>query len=236
MEQRSIPRLVVLLFVFDASLVAIYLVDHWLGAPLMKHTHQHDLNGEANFPAWFSSAKYLTSSILFWFCIHGRLHLREPRTWLLAFFPLMLLGFSCDEVAQIHESLGRHADILVLPVAREHSAFKNTGVWTIVIGAPAILVILVGLIAMGRHTFRRGPVLTRFVLGLAIMLTGSVGLETLSNFLPDHGGFYEIALEEYLEMLGATLMLWAAFEQARMNFDEMLANSSSTGSENPHQR
>ena len=54
------------------------------------------------------------------------------------------------------------------------------------------------------------------------MFVGALGFETLSNFLPLQGGAVEIAFEEYFEMLGATLMLWAAHDQARAELAEMI--------------
>ena len=217
-----IPPFILALFCLDAILVAVYLIDAQLGSPLGKYTHQHDLNAEGNFPTWLSSAKYLLAAGLLWFSVVGRIRKGEPRTWWLAFFPVMLLAMSCDETAQIHEALGRKADQAVLHGSRAASHFANTGVWTLIIGIPIVLLLVGGLFAMGRATFWKTSALWRFVLGLAIMLTGALGLETLSNFLPHSGGVYEIAFEEYFEMLGATIMLWAARDQAMADLKEMV--------------
>jgi hypothetical protein len=54
------------------------------------------------------------------------------------------------------------------------------------------------------------------------MFVGALGFETFSNFLPLQGGAVEIAFEEYFEMLGATLMLWAAHDQAKAELAEMI--------------
>lgn len=222
MKSQRIPYFILALLCLDAIVVAIYLVNARLGLPLDRFTHQHDLNTEGNFPTWLSSIKYLLAAALLWFSVKDRIRKAEVRTWLLAFFPLVLVALSCDEVAQIHESLGRRADVAVLHHSREGTMFANTGVWTLVIGIPAAVLIIGALFAIGRSTFWKTGALWRFSLGIAVMFVGALGFETLSNFLPLQGGAVEIAFEEYFEMLGATLMLWAAHDQAKAELAEMI--------------
>jgi len=217
-----IPLFILALLCVDAILVAVYLLNARMGHPLDRFTHQHDLNNEGNFPAWLSSIKYLLAAGLLWFSVRTRIRKAEVRTWFLAFFPVVLVALSCDEVAQIHESLGRRADAAVLHTARESSMFANTGVWTLVIGIPAVVLIVGALFAIGRSTFWKTGALWRFSLGMLVMFVGALGFETLSNFLPLQGGSVEIAFEEYFEMLGTTLMLWAAHDQARAELAEMI--------------
>lgn len=229
-----IPFFILALLCVDAILVAIYLVNSRLGLPLDRFTHQHDLNTEGNFPTWLSSIKYLLAAGFLWFSVKGRLRKAEVRTWLLAFFPLVLVALSCDEVAQIHESLGRRADVAVLHHSREGTMFANTGVWTLVVGIPVVVLVVGALFAIGRSTFWKTGALWRFSLGVVVMFVGALGFEALSNFLPLQGGPVEIAFEEYFEMLGATLMLWAAHDQAKAELAEMIevgkANTSATRS------
>lgn len=107
---------------------------------------------------------------------------------------------------------------------------SNTGAWTLAIGVPVVLAMIVVFFAVGRATFWKASALWRFVIGMAVMLTGALGIETLSNFLPHFGGSIEIASEEYLEMLGATVMLWAARDQALADLQETIATQAASSS------
>ena len=86
---------------------------------------------------------------------------------------------------------------------------------------------------MLREYFRDAAgALKLFVYGLLVLLFGALGIETLSN-IPERGSLgyvFQIFFEELFEMLGATLMLWAAYELERKTrpTTELLDNSDRT--------
>jgi len=141
--------------------------------------------------------------------------LSQSKSWLLVILPLVFLAFSLDEVARIHEWLGSKSDILLPGGSRENTLhFLRTGIWMFVIGVP-FLTLFVMLILSIRTYFQGTPgALVKILLGMAIMLAGATGVETLSNFVA-RDSVYDVLYvfsEEMCEMLGSTIVLWGSYE------------------------
>jgi hypothetical protein len=120
-----------------------------------------------------------------------------------------------DEVAMIHERLGRNTDVFLSGGSRQNDFFFRTGVWMFVLGLP-FLALFAALIFSVRVYFSRaaGP-LKKMLLGMAVFLGGALGSEALSNFVVDFDSIYgvlQVVSEEVCEMLGGTIVLWGSFE------------------------
>lgn len=212
-----IPSVILIFLLIDLSLSAGYLFDTMAGHPFGAITSFIDLNGEQNLPTWYSSVQWYSVAALLAVFAWRNVSLRRLRSWLLLALPLVFLFFSLDEVAQIHEWLGDQSDRLLPGSDRANTPFFHTGIWMFVLGLP-FLVLFAALIYSMRIYFRRTPgALVRMLGGMAVMLGGSIGIETLHNFVDSDSilGALQIAAEEMCEMLGATLILWGSYELLR---------------------
>jgi hypothetical protein len=86
--------------------------------------------------------------------------------------------------------------------------------WPFLLGIPAI-----GLMVMAvrgtRHIFLARAPHALVIVGFAVMFSGALGVELASNLLPaaaPHGALFltQVVPEEFLEMLGVTLIAWSA--------------------------
>jgi hypothetical protein len=130
---------------------------------------------------------------------------------------LLLLGavflfLSLDEMIALHERFARVLEGLL--GAREGSLLPRSGPWPLVV-APLLLAVLAVGVYLGRGYLRahRGPTLI-FAAGILIFVASFAGIEVLANFT-ERGtmlGRGSVLLEELREMVGATVMLWGAYE------------------------
>lgn len=201
----------------DLLLAAVYLLNDGL-----QHGHNgvnrfFNLNHEGSLATWFSSMKWLLVAGLLCLFAWRNCSRTADRSWLLLLFPLVFVLLSLDEATQIHEWLGRQSDALLAQGDRSSSIFNVTGIWMFVIGLPFIGLFSALLYGVRRY-FREAPAaLVKLALGMAVMLTGALGVEMLSNFVVAGStlSVMQVLLEELLEMLGATLVLWAAVDLLR---------------------
>ena len=124
------------------------------------------------------------------------------------------VGLSLDETALLHERLG----IIVLPYdRREGTLFAEGGAWMMLL-VPAAIVGPAVLWRLGlRDYLRAAPVAAlRMGLGLGLFVAGAAGVELLRGV--SVGAWWhplQVLLEEGLEFLGATLILWGVLDLAR---------------------
>jgi hypothetical protein len=125
--------------------------------------------------------------------------------------PLLFVALSLDEVTEIHEFSGRMSDGL-LPGGRTATPFAHTGIWMFLLGIPFIAG-LIWLVGRMRPYFTQAPdALRTLVLGMGVMLAGAIGVETLSNLTVGTPlAPLQIAAEEFLELIGATLVIWGGY-------------------------
>ena len=131
--------------------------------------------------------------------------------WLL---PLVFLAMSADEVVQLHERIGAESDGLLLGGTRAGTALPESGIWFIVVGVPFVVAIIALFATIRPYLRRPSGALARIVVGLALLVSGATGGDFVANFL-DPGSpaaILEILVEEMLEMVGATVILWGGVE------------------------
>jgi len=205
---KDANRLLFALIFFEICLILIFALDVLSQIPLPIHK-LFNLDGEATIPAWFSSIQLFLIGVLFLFSGNWpQKHRIVTPGWLL----LIGMGFiflSADEAAQIHEkvtSFLKHVEWM--------PRFKgNHGIWI-----PVYFSIAVVLAVLGRHTINSAlkayPRQAIIILsGFAVLLIGAVGMEIISYWYlrgTEYSFLYkvEVALEEFFEMAGASIILY----------------------------
>lgn len=212
----GMPADIAIIFAVDFFLVAIYLGDAALGDTLgTAFKSLFDLDREKNLPAWYSSVKLFLIGYLL--LQHAKLIIREKRT---GGFAVILLGcalifMSFDEAVGIHERIGLASDILLPGGDRINSIVPVTGIWMLVMLIPAFLIMFYLLFTLRKQTIR-ADTFRLFVVGLAIFVVSAGGIELLANYSGEGTiSIIQIAAEELGEMIGATIMLWAAYKLFR---------------------
>ncbi len=214
---RCIPIGIRVLFAADVALVIAPTVDYLVGSPFSAVRNWLDLDSEFSLPAWYSSMQWFCAAVLFGL-IPAYLWKRSLRgTWALAALALLCLVFSIDEILGIHEWLGRQSDALLPGGHRDHAFFSRTGIWPIVIGIPVLAILAALLIALRRVYVRSGRhACRRLVAGVIIMFSGALLVELAKNLLGTTaaGGaaLLQVVVEEFLEMVGVTVIVWAAYD------------------------
>lgn len=199
-----------LLIALEICIVSLYLLDHHFHAFGKPHSI-FDLDGEMTLPSWFSSAQLFSIGILFLLQNFRYPLPKNVSLKLLSFVGLGFIFLSLDETVMIHEKINwafRHFDLL--------PRFKRGhGLW-ISIYATAALTLLIMWRKKILDVWQFYPKqLVLFTLGFFIILTGAVGLEVIGYQYLRVGELrylyiFEVAIEELLEMMGASVMLYTA--------------------------
>jgi hypothetical protein len=204
---RSANKLLIGLVAVEFFIVFAYVFGMLSG----HRTEFFNLDGEANFSAWFSSAQlFLIGQV---FLLKGYLQRLAsfPSPW---FFLIIGIGFiflSADETAQIHEKItGILKHIQFIP------RFKGgNGIWILVY----MVIGLVGCFATFRDIlamFSRYRHASKIMMaGVGVAFLGGVVFEVISyQFLRTGStpvlGMFEIACEEFFEMFGESVTLYGA--------------------------
>ncbi|MFQ5644127.1 MAG: hypothetical protein ACE5FQ_10595 [Thiogranum sp.] len=203
-------RLLVALISFEVSLAAIFALDVISLIPSVFHK-PFDLDGEGTIPAWFSSMQLFVIGILFLFSRHW------PQTHQIVkpgFLRVIGIGFvflSMDEAASIHERI----TALLKHIEWVPRFEGGHGIWI-----PVYLSIAVVLLGIGRrtiismlNTYPRQMLIMFF--GVVLFIIGGIGMEIISYWYLRGTGLTllykaEVAIEEFLEMSGASIVLYGA--------------------------
>jgi len=194
-----------LIYLVTVKIPASYQQTQWIS----EFSRLFDLNDENNVPTWFSSFLWSTAA----YCCYrlrkvdqgasGRF--RNSGYWL--WLGVVCLLLSLDEVAQVHESVGSVAGHMGM-----HLPIYS---W-LPFGMAFVAVVAVGF-SRFLWSLPRDIALAMIVAG-AIFVTGAVGFETLGALVDDHvlstfpmglSWHKEIAIEEFLEMLGVIVFIAA---------------------------
>jgi len=186
--------------------VAEQYVIHILGrADLEEFLIAVDLDAEANIPTWFSSACLLVCAVLFG-VIGARTRSRRGRYaghW--KALGVIFVGLSVDEVAQLHEHLGRLQSIW-----HTHGIFYFA--WVI----PGSAAVALGGILFARFLAHL-PAATRnrLIVAAVLFVTGALGVEAISGWRAETMGMNNMThsliatVEEVLEMSGVACCIVA---------------------------
>ena len=214
---RRIPLLIALLFAADCALALIPVIDYAAGHPFQRLSNLFNLDTERTVPTWYSSMQWLCAGAMFALFASHAWRSRMRGALSIVALALACVTFSVDEVAEIHERLGFATDALLSGGSRDGTALWSTGLWPFVIGIPAIAMLAVAVRGT-RHIFlARAPrALALLIVGFIVMFTGALVVELASNLVnagAARGGAFltQVVIEEWLEMLGVTLITWSAF-------------------------
>ncbi len=207
-----------LLIAVEFAFVLIFLADKWAGTPFWVIHRFFDLDAESNIPAWFASIQLFLIGIVLWMSAGHSQEGARPSPWFLYMAACGFIFLSADEAASIHETI-----TLVLQSKEIFPRFSGGhGIWIPIyaaVGAFFLLLTRRQLVSLWRD-YRQAAGIG--LAGMIVLLAGAVGLEICSyEFLRDgsHPAFYdlEVAMEEFLEMCGGSLMLYGAalFESLR---------------------
>lgn len=203
-----------ILLALGAALVGLHLLDHVLDHPWTMVARLVNLDGEANLPTWYSSGLLLVLALMF-----GALgRVRPPhlalRPWVAFMLAAVCLTLSLDEVAQIHEWIGRRSDVLLADGTRQNTLVPRTGIWMFLLGPPFLLVVA-WLWSRFRTALAHLPRVTRlYTTGFAVYVLSAFGVEMAANLVRAGSPWsaVQVTVEEGGEMLGLTLLIWASLE------------------------
>lgn len=172
-----------------------------------------DVNAESSLATWYGTTLLMLGGLsvglvaLYWL----RQHTADRFHWLL--MSLLLMGMSLDEIATFHEELNE-------PLRRRLGDIDWLYFGWVVIGALAV----VGVVGVFFRFWRRlEPKSQRlFALAAAIFVTGGLGVQLFASREYAHFGSslpYGILsnIEEFGEILGAALFLYAILDYAARN-------------------
>jgi hypothetical protein len=206
-------------FIIDFALGIAFLLDHWIEHSHTRVTNFLHLSQEANLPTWYSSVQWFSVALLLALFAARQVRRAGRESWVLVALPLLFLGLSLDEVASIHEQLGHMSDPLLPGGDRTATVFPRTGIWMFLLGVPFIAVLWALIVAVKPYVVNDRRALAKIVAGMAVMLSGALAVEMLINLFErgSAGETAQVFVEELLEMLGATLVLWGSYELARID-------------------
>lgn len=173
-----------------------------------------DFDGEANFPAFYSSVALLFSGVLLGAIVVIKRQTTKQYIWHWIILALGFVYLAIDEAAKLHE-------MAIKPVSEIMDFEQSQGVW-VVMALP--IVILVGLF-FARFLFHL-PSRTRwlFIIAGGIYVLSSIGLEIVATRLfemvygLDDSRYLIITFfEELFEMLGIVLFIYALLSYLQSN-------------------
>ena len=205
-------KLFLTLICIELMLVVAYGTDAWVQSPTEQLHALIDLDAEGNLPTWFSSFQLALIAISFWvLAARTRDSQRPSRRFLRACGGFFLL-LSIDETAMMHEritaSLGSRYIDWVPAYLGNH-----------VVEAILYMLILIACLAAAyphlRGLWHMSRVASMIAAGgCVVYVTGAAVLETVGYKMLSAGASLtlyrvEVAAEEFFEMLGASLILYA---------------------------
>lgn len=204
------PDIIVLLYAFDLLLGIAYLLSAEAEHVPWTLTAFLDLDREGNLPTWYSSMQLFVMAAICALVTSREFRHGDNRAWFLAALSCAFLILSVDEVAQVHEWIGKRTDV-ILREAESVFVLRYTGSWVFILGAPFLL--MGSLLLYSLRGYLPTGVLVKLCAGAAVFLGGALGVELISNLVYETPVYkWQVVAEELAEMMGATTMLWASSE------------------------
>jgi len=212
---RIANEILVGLILAELFLVTVYWFDIFSNGIFQPLHNLFDLDGEGNIPAWFSSAQLLTIALAFLTHALRQPWRSRPSKGFFGLAAFVALYLSMDEAGQVHEQVTmwmgqKYVDWL--------PSYAGKHFWWVMI-AVALAVGLVQLLTVDLLNIwsKHQRFLRLVVLGACIGLGGCMGVETLGYKLLDGDRTtllykLEVTIEEFMEMFGATLILYATLK------------------------
>ncbi len=207
-------RVLFCLLGLELALVAVYVLVHLVGLDMPRGTVRalFDLSGDLSIPAWFSSVQlFVIGGVLLVASRNNQWEQHLPSSFLAA-GGLVFFFLSVDEGAAIHERITHAARSWEL----DWLLFKGGhGAWITVYSVIALFIAFIA----GRHFRMAWRHFQHEILvglyGAVMLVAGAVGFEIVSYLFLRSGStprLYkaEVVCEEFLEMSGVSVILYAA--------------------------
>jgi hypothetical protein len=209
--QRQARQVFASLICIELLLVTAYATDAWVQGPRGELHAFIDLDGEGNLPTWFSSFQLALIAVCFW-CLAARSRATQlPSRRFLRSCSAFFLLLSTDETAMIHERItaelgSRYLDWI--PGYLLSHPFNAIVCVAVAVGCAT------AVYPQFRALYQKNPAATRIIFaGCLIYLAGGAVLESIGYKMLASGSSpslyrLEVACEEFLEMLGASFILY----------------------------
>lgn len=209
--KSQVNKIIACFFAADVFLVAFYLALHMWGAPYgIQESTLFALDGEGNVPAWYSSMQLLfVGAVAF---VYGRLVLIDDKVagTLILLFAVAFAYLAMDEGATLHERIGDRLDMLFTGGGTTaDTAFETTGMWMVYLGPPLFIVLIAGTIFIRKRLAIPFNVFAKAIAGIVIFVSGATLGDIVLNYVSAQNKPFQVAAEEFCEMVGVTLILWA---------------------------
>lgn len=215
---RQARRAILWIIALECFFALAYIVIHILHADLRWGPLRplFNLDGENSLPTWMSVIQlFAVATLLFLAAANNRQQVHVPNAILLI-AGLVFVWLSADEQAQLHENLTYQSRRLGMD---EFAAIGPWGAWIYAYAALGVLGLALCwkyVRALWRH-FR--PVAVVGLAGAAVYIAGAAGFEAASFPIRESADTHSIhlvmiAFEELLEMIGVSVILYAALTLA----------------------
>ena len=204
--------LIACFFSADIVLAVAYLFLFLHGNPIgSQQPGMFDLDGEANVPAWYSATKFFVVALCIYF--YGRFILLSDKVagWLILAGAALFAYLSMDEGSELHEKFGNRLTLLVTDgVGRTETPFEITGLWMVFFGPPLLLALIGGIVFLRKRLSIGSDIFGKALAGAIIFVIAAAPGDILVNYVSGDAHVIQTAFEEFSEMIGVTLILWAA--------------------------
>lgn len=208
-KETNLDRLNVLLiaiFSIELLLIAAYFLTE--SSEHSRFQRFFHLDREANLPTWFSSTQLLLVGIMAFLTALLARRVSSTLQIQLCLFAAVFVFLSMDEASTFHETISIGAIKFDLPFV---PSFNSHGAWIV----PYCLLALAFMLYLRRSILwvwrRDQAIVLCAALGFALFVGGAVGVELTSYYIDRSSlyGLIQVAIEEGMEMAGASLVLYA---------------------------
>lgn len=209
---NSARKFAIALVLFELFLVAVYWTDAFVSGNIPIVHRMFDLDGERNLPTYFSAAQMFLVGVIFMYLAYPSSRPRPTSPHFLGVLGAAFIFLCFDEALAIHERIGG----LLLDYAWLPRFKGDHGLWVV----PYVAIGLIFLVATYRQTRtmwrNKRRETTIMALGFGVFLLGCVVVEVIgfqyfrADDVPLYLYKFEVAVEEYLEMIGITVVLYGA--------------------------
>ena len=212
-DSRSpIIRLIVVLVIAEVALGLAHLINFLIGDPFRGSLF---LGSEQSVGTWFSSGQLLVVALVAGAAVYPRVSRADPTSWLLLILPLAFLFLSLDEIAMFHETIAAGSGRFLPGGSVSGTPFSRTGIWMFLLGVPFLILATLWLYWFTGRFHPPTRIVRKMTAGTLVFLTGAVVVEGFSNAIPDDYSLeyaLQVLVEESLEMIGITIVLWAVYD------------------------
>lgn len=211
-DDSANKHLVNSLFITVGFIIFLNIINALFNKPSWQMDRFINVDGEANFSAWFSGMILAIASFFAYQCSLAA-DKDKGGPMMFQLLALGLLGMSCDEVAMIHENMGLFVNKHFVKLEGLRSE------WVALLAPVVLFIIIVFSVKMRKYLSSSNKAKKFLIIGAFIYIFGSTGLETLLNFpkqeILEKFLKVEFIVEEFCEMTGVILVIKGLIEHHR---------------------